>query len=99
MRERGGRGRRHGLRRRVSRDGCRNSLRGTSFSLEHGPIAQRLTTPLIGAHQARNTAIALATVKALGPAYLPPAAETSRALAGVFLPGRFQCRGKFILDV
>lgn len=75
------------------------SVRGTSFSLEQGPIAQRLTTPLIGAHQARNTAIALAAVKALGPAYLPPAAETSRALSGVFLPGRFQCRGKFILDV
>jgi dihydrofolate synthase / folylpolyglutamate synthase len=62
-------------------------------------IDGRLTTPLLGVHQARNTATAIATVQALGDAYLPRAQDLSAALAKVFLPGRFQRLGNFIFDV
>jgi dihydrofolate synthase / folylpolyglutamate synthase len=58
-----------------------------------------LTTPLLGVHQARNTAIAIATVGALGHEYLPGGQDLSAALAKVFLPGRFQRAGNFIFDV
>ena len=72
---------------------------GTSFTLGHGSDGPWLTTPLIGAYQARNTAVAIATVAALGQNYVEPAVEISSALAKVFLPGRFQRRGKIIFDV
>ena len=75
------------------------SARGTSFVLAKGSEQQRVTTPLIGAFQARNTAIAMATVAALETKYLPAPAEISGRLAKVFLPGRFQRSGKFIFDV
>lgn len=75
------------------------SARGTSFSLRRGNERQRLITPLIGEHQARNTATAIATLATVGSKYLPPADEMSAALSHVFLPGRFQRRGKFIFDV
>lgn len=72
---------------------------GTSFTLGRGKHRQRITTPLIGAHQARNTALGLATIAVLGEEYLAPAGEISGALSKVFLPGRFQREGKFIFDV
>jgi dihydrofolate synthase/folylpolyglutamate synthase len=72
---------------------------GTSFSIRHGKERYDLITPLIGEYQARNTAIAIATLSALGDEYLPPSGEMSKALTNVFLPGRFQRRGKFIFDV
>ena len=75
------------------------SASGTSFTLGTGSKTQRVTTPLIGAFQARNTAIALATVAALGEEYLPESAEISKKLTSLFLPGRFQRHGKFIFDV
>ena len=76
------------------------SARGTSFELERGSGRQRLTTPLIGAFQARNTAIAIATVGALGEKYRPPRREDlARLYPRCFLPGRFQRYGKFIFDV
>jgi len=75
------------------------SARGTSFSLGQGSRTVRVTTPLIGEFQARNTAIALATVGALGEEYVPESAEISKRLATLFLPGRFQRQGKFIFDV
>jgi dihydrofolate synthase/folylpolyglutamate synthase len=75
------------------------SASGTSFTLGRGKDAQRLTTPLLGEYQARNTATAIATLTAVGKEYLPPPSEMSKALAGVFLPGRFQRKGKFIFDV
>jgi dihydrofolate synthase/folylpolyglutamate synthase len=71
---------------------------GTSFTLTDSD-EQRITTPLIGEHQARNCAIAIATVRALGEGFLPAADKISSALSSVFLPGRFQRRGKFIFDV
>jgi dihydrofolate synthase/folylpolyglutamate synthase len=75
------------------------SARGTSFTLLGGKDGQHITTPLLGEHQARNTATAIATLAAIGNEYLPPSGEISKALAGVFLPGRFERRGKVIFDV
>lgn len=75
------------------------SARGTSFTLLGGRDGQTITTPLLGEHQARNTATAIATLAAIGNEYLPPPGEISKALAGVFLPGRFERRGKVIFDV
>jgi dihydrofolate synthase/folylpolyglutamate synthase len=75
------------------------SASGTSFTLARGKDIVHLTTPLLGEHQARNTATAIATVTAMGKEYLPPTQEISKALSGVFLPGRFQRSGQFIFDV
>jgi dihydrofolate synthase/folylpolyglutamate synthase len=72
---------------------------GTSFTLSHAADRSRITTPLIGAYQARNAVTAIASVRALGEAYLPPAKRISSALSNVFLPGRFQRSGKFVFDV
>jgi dihydrofolate synthase / folylpolyglutamate synthase len=72
---------------------------GTSFALRKGSEDQRVTTPLIGAFQARNTAIAIATVAALGEKYLPAPAEISTRLVKLFLRGRFQRWRSFIFDV
>lgn len=71
----------------------------TTFTLVTPVESHRLKTPLIGRHQARNAAIAIAALSTLGSEYLPPSSELTGALAGVFLPGRFQRLGKFIFDV
>lgn len=55
-------------------------------------------TPLIGAHQASNTAFALAMLDAAGPAYAVQPRDLE-ALADVRLPGRFDRRGSFLFDV
>ena len=75
------------------------TARGTSFSLHHNGTRQRITTPLIGEYQARNAATAIATLAAMSDEYLPPPTGISRALAGVFLPGRFQRKGRIVFDV
>jgi dihydrofolate synthase/folylpolyglutamate synthase len=72
---------------------------GTSFTLAHAGETQTVTTPLLGSYQARNTATAIAALAAMGGDYLPPGRDLTTALASVFLPGRFQRRGKFIFDV
>jgi dihydrofolate synthase / folylpolyglutamate synthase len=50
----------------------RVSGRGTSFRLASASRSERITTPLIGVHQARNTAIALTTVGAFALASTSP---------------------------
>ena len=75
------------------------SAAGTRFTVHHRGDRYQITTPLIGAYQARNTTVAIATVATLGTDYLPPTAEISNALSNIFLPGRFQRRGKIIFDV
>jgi dihydrofolate synthase/folylpolyglutamate synthase len=75
------------------------SVPGKSSATLGGKDGQIITTPLLGVHQARNTATAIATLAAIGKEYLPPSGEISKALAGVFLPGRFERRGKIIFDV
>ncbi len=75
------------------------SSRGTSYTPHPGNPAERITTPLIGAHQARNTAVAIATVSLLGEQFHVPPSEISSALSTAFLPGRFQLHGKIVFDV
>ena len=72
---------------------------GPSFRLGADDREVAVTTPLIGAYQARNTSTAIATLATMGGRYLPPLEELTLALADVFLPGRFQRREKFIFDV
>ena len=72
---------------------------GTSFALAKRSGHQTVITPLIGAFQARNTAIAIATVGVLGRKYRPTRAQISAKLTQLFLPGRYQRYGKFIFDV
>ena len=59
----------------------------------------RLTTPLIGAHQAANAAVALVALDAAGPELAVSLDEASRALAAVRLAGRFQRIDGWIFDV
>ena len=75
------------------------TARGTSFSLTNQEERHRVTTPLLGIFQARNTATAIATLEAMGKDYLPIPSQISRALAKLFLPGRFQRRGRMVFDV
>jgi dihydrofolate synthase / folylpolyglutamate synthase len=75
------------------------SLRGTTFTPSLRTPRARVTTPLIGAHQALNTAIGLATVEQMGEKFVFSANELSSALSSVFLPGRFQLFEKIIFDV
>lgn len=75
------------------------SSRGTTYTpLDRFP-RDRITTPLIGAHQARNTAIGVATVEQIGEQCVVPAGEISNALSSVFLPGRFQLFERIVFDV
>jgi dihydrofolate synthase / folylpolyglutamate synthase len=80
-------------------DDVRVSSEGTSFVLGSEVESSRITTRLVGRHQARNAAIAIAALGELGSDYLPPTTEITSALSSVFLPGRFQQVGKFIFDV
>ena len=59
----------------------------------------RLTTPLIGAHQAANAAVALVTLDAAGPELAVSLEEAAHALATVRLAGRFQRMDGWIFDV
>ena len=79
--------------------GVNVSEQGTRFVLHQGGSSTDVLTPLVGEHQARNTAIAIAAVRALGPGYETRSESISQALAGVFLPGRFQIVDKVIFDV
>lgn len=72
---------------------------GTSFTIARGGRFFEVRTPLIGEHQAWNTATAIAMVRAAGAPYSVPLGECSDALRGVALPGRLDRRGKFIFDV
>ena len=75
------------------------SAGGTNFTLSRGGEEAAITTPLLGIHQARNTATAIAAVESLEEGRSIGLASASSALANVFLPGRFQRHGRFILDV
>ncbi len=68
---------------------------GTSFSLG----SRAFTTPLLGAHQAANSAVAIAMLESLPPALAPTEAELHAGMKHVRLPGRFQRVGKYLFDV
>jgi dihydrofolate synthase/folylpolyglutamate synthase len=71
----------------------------TSFTAATPLGRTRLSTPLIGDHQVRNTLAALATLHAAGPAYEIQKEDINRALSTVSLPGRFQRVRDWIFDV
>jgi dihydrofolate synthase/folylpolyglutamate synthase len=77
----------------------RVSAEGTSFVLETPSGSHRLRSRLVGAHQARNAAIAVATVFALDEQLAPNWDAIERGLARAHLPGRYQTVGKYIFDV
>jgi dihydrofolate synthase / folylpolyglutamate synthase len=80
-------------------DDIRVAAGGTTFTLSNDVESDRITTPLVGRHQARNAAIAIAALRAIGDDYLPAGDGLTPALASVFLPGRFQRVGKVVFDV
>lgn len=71
----------------------------TSFTAATPLGRTRLSTPLIGEHQVRNTLAALATLHAAGPDYAIPKASINRALSTVTVPGRYQRVHEWIFDV
>ena len=72
---------------------------GTSFVLDTTLGLRAIRTNLVGAHQAQNAAVAIATVRAAALGLEPEWSEMERGLANVRLPGRFQMQGKYIFDV
>jgi dihydrofolate synthase/folylpolyglutamate synthase len=68
---------------------------GTTFELGR----RTFTTPLLGAHQAVNGAVAIAMLESLPPGLAPGEAELHSGLRDVRLPGRFQRAGKYLFDV
>lgn len=58
-----------------------------------GPLA------LLGRHQRRNAAIAMAVLDALPAGTRPPSAALERGFARARVPGRFDRRGRWIFDV
>ena len=73
----------------------RVSAHGTSFTLG----ARAFTTPLLGAHQAANSAVAIAMLESLPGGLAPDESELHSGLRNVRLPGRFQRVGKYLFDV
>jgi dihydrofolate synthase/folylpolyglutamate synthase len=68
---------------------------GTAFSLGE----RTFTTPLLGAHQAANSAVAIAMLESLPAALAPSESEVHAGMPHVRLPGRFQRVGKYLFDV
>jgi dihydrofolate synthase/folylpolyglutamate synthase len=56
-------------------------------------------TPLVGAHQAANAAVALAMIEQLPASVRPSEAVIRAGLGKAWLPGRFHRVGQFIFDV
>ena len=75
------------------------ALDGTRFTLDRGFGVERLRTPLIGRHQAMNTATALAMLQSAGAPYEAAATTPGAALSHVAIAGRFQSVGPIIFDV
>ncbi|MBA3890304.1 MAG: bifunctional folylpolyglutamate synthase/dihydrofolate synthase [Gemmatimonadaceae bacterium] len=71
----------------------------TGFTLELPSGRQRLQTPLVGRHQAFNTAFAVALLDAAGAPFASEPATLAAALETVRLPGRFDRRGRYLFDV
>jgi dihydrofolate synthase/folylpolyglutamate synthase len=74
---------------------------GTRFTLvsERGARRRPLATPLIGAHQAANAAVAVAMLESAGAPWSDAARDAERTLSSVHLAGRFQRWGSFLFDV
>jgi dihydrofolate synthase / folylpolyglutamate synthase len=70
---------------------------GTSFTLSDS--GRSFETPLLGAHQAANCAVAIAMLDALPSEFALDDFQLRRGLGKVILPGRFQRVGKYLFDV
>ena len=73
----------------------RVSAGGTSFDFG----GRTFRTPLLGAHQAANAAVAVAMAAELPETLRPSDAELHDGLSRVVLPGRFQRVGRYLFDV
>lgn len=72
---------------------------GTEIELRDGPSSLRLTSSLMGAHQAQNVATAVAVLRAAGAPFTPSAAALSAGVRNTRLAGRFQRTGPWLFDV
>lgn len=72
---------------------------GTRFSIHVDGESRRVHTPLTGAHQASNAALALLTLRALGGEWWGGWPEAERWMERVRLPGRFTRAGSYVFDV
>ena len=71
----------------------------TRFTLARAGKRHAMRTPLAGRHQASNVAFALTLLDASGAEYACSLAAAADALTSVYVPGRFQCVGRYIFDV
>lgn len=72
---------------------------GTRFVLEADGARRPLHTPLAGAHQASNAALALLMLREAGAPYWGGWERVSQALDRVRLPGRFHLALPYVFDV
>jgi dihydrofolate synthase/folylpolyglutamate synthase len=77
----------------------RVSMDGTSFDIHYGGDKYSLRTGLVGLPQATNTAVALTMLDCAGDPFRISLEDAALILPEILVPGRFDRRGKFILDV
>jgi len=76
------------------------SATGTEIVLRDGDGERlRLTSALMGAHQAQNVATAVAVLRAAGAPWTPSHDMLVRGVAATRLAGRFQRSGRWLFDV
>ena len=75
------------------------STSGTDFDVVYDGTATRVRSGLTGVEQATNSCIALAMLRAAGPAYQTSVSEAAVTLPTVRLRGRFERVGNLIFDV
>ena len=85
--------------RSVSVAGVDVTRSGTRFRISTGAESADVHTPLAGAHQAWNTAVAWASLSAGGSETQFALGELTDALSRLWLAGRFQRREHIIFDV
>jgi len=72
---------------------------GTEIELRDGTETLRLTSALMGAHQAQNVATAVAVLRAAGAPFTPSPAALASGVRTTRLAGRFQRTGPWLFDV
>jgi dihydrofolate synthase/folylpolyglutamate synthase len=80
-------------------DGITVGPHGTSFTLRDADGERSLTTPLVGAFQAHNCAVALGLLKSAGGRWAEIGREAGQWLGQVRLAGRFHRAGCWLFDV
>jgi len=80
-------------------DGITVGPNGTSFTLRDADGERSLTTPLVGAFQANNCAVALGLLRSAGGRWADIGRDAGRWLGQVRLVGRFHRAGCWLFDV